>query len=713
MKHTLLLLSALVGLCACDAAPQAPASTAAAPSQDQVEPAATSVAVAAKAETTPTEQDGANDPAIWIDAAAPQNSLILGSAGEGGMEIYSLDGERLQTIGGPQVTLIDVHYNFTLAGQPASLVAAYDAGASELLFYTVDEQARTLKSASANGLATGAEIEGLCFYQSPISGISYLFAAGGGYLQQWELYDNAGAVAGRQIRSIPVGLGAAYCVAQDSTSTLFYTQETVGLWKMNAEPESEAVPEPVDLAEPFGHFSGDVKGVELVEFADGSGYLLASDADVSRVLVYSLDSLEYVGAVVIGASENIDGAEESEGLAVSTLAISPAYPNGLLVIADDDNGDDHTNYKLVSWQDITTTYSLAAGTAVNPTVATAAAAIAVSPTVETEPVDSNGDAADDPAIWVHPTQPELSLIIGTQKQRGINVYDLSGKILQSRDDGRLNNVDLRYGFKLGDERIDIVTASNRTTDSINIYKVDVATRTLVDVAEGVVPTGMDDPYGLCMYRSAKSGNYFVFIDDSEGVVKQWVLKDNGNGRVNVELVRELKLDSQVEGCVADDETGNLYIGEEDVGIWKFQAEPDGGDARESVDTVADGNLTDDVEGMSLYYGADGSGYLVVSNQGADSYALYERAGDNRFLGLFHVVANETAGIDGSSETDGLDVTSANLGPAFPRGLLVAQDGRNITPEENQNFKLVPWERIATAFGLTQQTGYDPRAASAE
>ena len=52
-----------------------------------------------------------------------------------------------------------------------------------------------------------------------------------------------------------------------------------------------------------------------------------------------------------------------------------------------------------------------------------------------------------------------------------------------------------------------------------------------------------------------------------------------------------------------------------------------------------------------------------------------------------------------SETDGLDVTSAPLGPLFPQGALVVQDGRNITPAERQNFKLVSWERIAEALGL--------------
>ena len=294
---------------------------------------------------------------------------------------------------------------------------------------------------------------------------------------------------------------------------------------------------------------------------------------------------------------------------------------------------------------------------------------------------------------------------------GINVYNLEGQLVQSLADGRINNIDLRYNFPLGDGSIDLLTASNRSTDSISIYAVNPETRRLYEIADGLLDTGMADPYGLCMYRSTKNGNYYVIINDTDGVVKQWQLLDAGNGKVGVKLAREFKIDTQTEGCVADDETGDLYIGEEDVGIWKYSAEPDAGEARISVDTIADGNLTDDVEGLAIYIGPNGSGYLIASNQGADSYAVYERAGNNKFLGLFHVVAGADTGIDGVSETDGLDVTSANLGPAFPNGLFLAQDGRNISPDDRQNFKLVPWERIATEMGLEVYSGYDPRAGS--
>ena len=72
----------------------------------------------------------------------------------------------------------------------------------------------------------------------------------------------------------------------------------------------------------------------------------------------------------------------------------------------------------------------------------------VTATVETDPVPNGGDAADDPAIWLHPTDPALSTVIGTDKEGGLAVYDLDGRQIQYLAGIRPNNVDIRHGFPL-------------------------------------------------------------------------------------------------------------------------------------------------------------------------------------------------------------------------------------------------------------------------
>jgi 3-phytase len=313
-------------------------------------------------------------------------------------------------------------------------------------------------------------------------------------------------------------------------------------------------------------------------------------------------------------------------------------------------------------------------------------------TVETEPVPHGGDAADDPAVWVNPADPSMSVVIGTDKDGGLLVYDLAGRELQYLEAGDMNNVDLRPavdGFTLGGRSVVLVVAGNRKSNSVDVFELDPATRQLRDVAGDAIEPAMD-VYGSCLYRSAGSGKLYVFVNSKDGAVQQWELRDDGSGRVVGAQVRSFGLGSQLEGCVADDELGHLYVGEEARGIWKFGAEPDAGDSGSLiVEASPSGPLVADVEGLAIARRDDGTGHLIASSQGDNSYAVFQREGENSYVGSFRIT--DGGGIDGTSDTDGIDVAAAPLGASFPSGVFVAQDGEN--DEGRQNFKLVPLDQI--------------------
>lgn len=312
----------------------------------------------------------------------------------------------------------------------------------------------------------------------------------------------------------------------------------------------------------------------------------------------------------------------------------------------------------------------------------------VSATVETEPMQTGGDSADDTTLWVNPNDPSLSLIIGTNKQSGLAVYDLNGKEVQFLPDGRLNNVDHRDNFPLGDKKISLVTASNRSNNSIAVYRVNPETLRLENVAARSI--GTIEAYGSCMYHSRATGKFYYIVANKGGEVEQLELFDNGNGLVDARRVRLFKVGGQLEGCVADDELDQLYIGEEDVGIWKYPAAPEAPANGTKVDGVMpQGRLKADVEGLTIAYEKDGRGYLIASSQGNSTYVVYRREGNNEYVKTFRITAGK--GIDAVSETDGIYVTTENLGPMFPNGVFIAQDGSD--DKGTQNFKLVPWQLI--------------------
>jgi 3-phytase len=323
--------------------------------------------------------------------------------------------------------------------------------------------------------------------------------------------------------------------------------------------------------------------------------------------------------------------------------------------------------------------------------ATPAPAVDVSPAVETTP--SPGDA-DDPAIWVHPTDPSLSLVIGTDKRKGLGVYDLAGKEVQFLDEGSPNNVDLRDGFRLGDAAVSIVVAVDDEPGQLRIYVVDVAARRLVDVAARRIRTGVA-AHGVCLYASPRTGRFYAFPDDLGGRVEQWELFATPAKKVDARKVRgPWDVGSAVEGCVADEATGRLYVGEEEGGIWAYGAEPTDSLERTQVDTTgAGGHLVADVEGLAILPMGEGDGLLLASSQGDNSFVAYRRTGTNDFVARFRVRPGST---DGCEDTDGIEVVNTPLGSAFPKGLFVCQDGEN---SGGTNFKFVPLERVTTALPL--------------
>jgi len=67
-------------------------------------------------------------------------------------------------------------------------------------------------------------------------------------------------------------------------------------------------------------------------------------------------------------------------------------------------------------------------------------------------------------------------------------------------------------------------------------------------------------------------------------------------------VRELQLATQVEGMVADNELGQLYVGEEGAGIFKFDAKESGSEQATFIANSSEENtaIQYDIEGIAIY-----------------------------------------------------------------------------------------------------------------
>lgn len=330
----------------------------------------------------------------------------------------------------------------------------------------------------------------------------------------------------------------------------------------------------------------------------------------------------------------------------------------------------------------------------------------VYPVVETTPAHNIGDNADDTCVWINPDKKGDSLIIGDDKHGGLITWNLDGSENQYLDaKSYLNNLDIRYNFKLKNQSVALIGAVNESDKCLSFYKVNSVTREVVKI--GNIALDKEKPYGGCMYKSPKTGKFYFFVNWKDGTVQQWELNGD-SGTIKGNLSRTFNVGSQVEGCVADDELGTFYIGEEDVGLWKYGAEPSDGNKRTSVDNVTDGHLTADVEGVTLYYGSDkNKGYIICSSQGNNTFQVYDRK-SNKFLGAFTVGATDT--IDETTETDGCDVSNVDFGGQFSNGMFICHDHSN-DGTEYSNHKVVPWKSIAKALNLSKDSSYNPTKGS--
>ncbi|MEW6762917.1 MAG: phytase [Pseudomonadota bacterium] len=523
-----------------------------------------------------------------------------------------------------------------------ALAIVVDSNAERLLPVRVDTRAGTLAALPALP-DTGFGIEAACMYRDHQRLDHIFLVAKDGQAQQWLL-----GAEPRLVRRLALPTGVEHCRVDDAHATLFVSEEEMGVWAYGAEAEGPSARTPVALHAPWGKLKETVGALAVLPGGlaaiDGKGALLSWRREGA--------SWRALPARPLGARQ----------LASNTLLVQTG---------------EGWQAPLLNWK---------AGTTPAPALPV------VLPRMQTEPVARAGDAADDPAIWVHPTDPAKSRILGTNKKQGLLVYDLQGRQTQLLESGRLNNVDLRQNIRFGAERFDLALATQRDENAMVLFTID-GKGELSEAAR--LPTGLGDIYGTCVFRTAEGG-LDAFVNDKDGRYEHYQIT-RANGRFGARLARSFKLASQPEGCVADDRSGLLFVGEERRGVWVTSARADRPATLRMVMPVGP-LLHADVEGMGIYHGADKS-WLVVSSQGNNSYVVLDAAAPFTVRGAFRIGMDAAKGIDGASETDGLEVTSANLGGVYGRGMLVVQDGFKRMPDGPQNFKAVAWEDIAAALKL--------------
>jgi 3-phytase len=333
------------------------------------------------------------------------------------------------------------------------------------------------------------------------------------------------------------------------------------------------------------------------------------------------------------------------------------------------------------------------------------------PVVQVQP--SGGTVAvpndpDDPAIWIHPSDPSKSVILGTdkvEKTGGLYVFGIDGRLRQAfREIDRPNNVDVEYGLHLPAGPTDVAVLTERMRHRLRVFAI-AATGELADLAPAGLPVLVGEPgeggepMGIALYRRPRDGAVFAIVapktGGAENYLWQYRVDADAAGAPRATLVRRFGRFSgsgreagdtgEIEAVVVDDALGFVYYSDEGYGIRKYHADPDHPEASQELAAFGTAGFLGDREGLAIMSTGATTGFIVASDQmpGGTRVKLYPREGTARDPHAHPELRTVTTVSDG---TDGLDVTPHAL-PGFPRGLLV------MMTEGTRNFLLYDWNAI--------------------
>lgn len=319
------------------------------------------------------------------------------------------------------------------------------------------------------------------------------------------------------------------------------------------------------------------------------------------------------------------------------------------------------------------------------------------PLVILEPVQYD---TDDPAIWINPADPAKSLVVGTDKDSdgSLYVFNLEGKIVNKVSGlKRPNNVDIAYGLKLNGRSTDIAVLTERESGRIRIYSM--PDLKALDKGGSEVFSGEQEhsPMGIALYTNPADSTLYAIVGrksgPSESYLWQYRLSDNGDGSIAATIVRKFGQYSgkkEIESIAVDNELGYVYYSDELFGMHKYYAHPDSGNRQLALFGQQD--FKEDVEGISIYKQGKGKGYILVSNQQANTFNVYPREG-NAGNPHEHLLIRSLP--FSTIESDGSEVTNIGLGNRFPEGLFVAMTN-------GRTFHIYDWKAIRERLDLAAE-----------
>lgn len=311
-------------------------------------------AVTATFETEPvaSDEDAADDTAVWVHPRDPARSLIVATDKKAGLLFYSLSGRKLAEFPVGRINNIDVREGFDLQGRSIQLIAGSNRTTKSLDLWTI--AAESLRLIPLGRFPLSDEPYGLCMGRlGATPEISVFIPQKSGVVEHW-LVGGGSTVSARRAPPLRFSSQSEGCVVDDLNRRLYVGEEDVGLWMVDFARRS--APVLVDRVAPHGRLAADVEGLAIYRNAGTNGFLVVSSQGDHSFHVYDLLDGVHRGRFVI-APGAIDGVTDTDGIEIVSAGLHPQLPAGFLIAQDGTNEEPggrlaRQNFKIVDWRQI-------------------------------------------------------------------------------------------------------------------------------------------------------------------------------------------------------------------------------------------------------------------------------------------------------------------------------------------------------------------------
>jgi len=307
-------------------------------------------------ETIPVESpdDGADDPCIWVPNHNIGGTVIVGTDKKFGLETYNLSGQKLNRFGFGNINNVDINPNFFAPNEAGvrnnALVIGTNRSTHSIDFFSLNETGSLQLIHREIISSEMGDLYGLCAFS--LSEAHYFVASDkdGRILRMNYSPSDNGSVVINNSDTFSLSSTVEGLVADPEHQTLYIAEEDIGIW---AYPLTEDIERDARLilSTDTDLIVADLEGLTLYDKGQGKGYLLCSIQGANSYGVLDREFLKLLGVFKIVTSDGIDGAEETDGIDVTSQSL-PGFPKGVFIVQDGFNDLEKQNFKFVNWADI-------------------------------------------------------------------------------------------------------------------------------------------------------------------------------------------------------------------------------------------------------------------------------------------------------------------------------------------------------------------------